>query len=744
MENGREVSFWDLYKNNMIRIPQIQRDYVQGRDNAKVKVNRSSFIKELIDSVKNDKQIILNFIYGYYEGECFIPIDGQQRLTTLFILYLLVCSKAGHKEALTVQKKINFSYETRYTTDRFIAALLENSEEVLSKNDIKNSITEASWYSFGWNSDPSIESIITMLSEILEEFGDQDEWEKYYNSLTSNSCPIRFMILEMKKSNFGKPAQLYIRMNARGKQLTDFENFKASLYDYTYNNKAPELDEFIDKIKGKIDNEWHHEIWKKTDEKIAEKYTDTFYREIIHWIFVNRLCVNRKLDKKDEWVKPGGMKIEEVFLENYVDISETEFPQCIRDLWHAMQTLCKHSDTEIVKEMLKYDEGKNKCYESQISGYKQRVKLFAITKFGLVAGDDENDNDAFNSWVRIIDNLTKNTEIDDPEIFSKVCQSIEKFEKVLSIQENPEDIKKLDGFANYQIEEEIFKLNIFKHSDELKEAIIEAEKNAYFQGEILFSLMMAGIYDTSNVKDKVKEYKEIWETISKVINFAKENDNLFHRALLTYGDYSKEAPGGVGERGVMTYFRYMEKHHKYDWRGMLRPEKNKLGDGAQFFLEFIKHCKKDTPEKVAKQQIEEYRINKEKSQENINYYLITEAKLFEYCKNYYYVWHDKEGDWNRFLLMKTSKRNTYVEAKAFVLSLLLSKSIEYKEGGYKNNLEDRRSYAVDKETEKIYEIKNTYFVDKNGKNFLTDLGEKISDPEVLRDIIERKKSKANP
>ena len=84
---GKQDTFWNLIKEYKIVVPKIQRDYVQGRENKTVEKNREEFVKELIDSLVWNKPMSLNFVYGTIHGDEFIPIDGQQRLTTLFLLY---------------------------------------------------------------------------------------------------------------------------------------------------------------------------------------------------------------------------------------------------------------------------------------------------------------------------------------------------------------------------------------------------------------------------------------------------------------------------------------------------------------------------------------------------------------------------------------------------------------------------------------------------------------------------------
>ena len=98
-----EVSLADLFcsenkriRVDKIKIPMIQRDYAQGRpDKARL---RKQFLEALFDAIDKDdsKPIVLDFVYGrQVEDEdtdemYFEPIDGQQRLTTLFLLHLYV------------------------------------------------------------------------------------------------------------------------------------------------------------------------------------------------------------------------------------------------------------------------------------------------------------------------------------------------------------------------------------------------------------------------------------------------------------------------------------------------------------------------------------------------------------------------------------------------------------------------------------------------------------------------------
>jgi uncharacterized protein with ParB-like and HNH nuclease domain len=80
-----KTTFWSLLKNNKINIPIVQRDYAQGRENQVIV--RKKFLKSLLSALKGEKKVLLDYVYGNQENETITPLDGQQRLTTLWLLH---------------------------------------------------------------------------------------------------------------------------------------------------------------------------------------------------------------------------------------------------------------------------------------------------------------------------------------------------------------------------------------------------------------------------------------------------------------------------------------------------------------------------------------------------------------------------------------------------------------------------------------------------------------------------------
>lgn len=236
---------------NKIAIPLIQRDYAQGRIDNDVNRVRSRFLDSLYKAI-TEEPITLDFVYGDIDEKgTMTPLDGQQRLTTLFLLHWY----AAKKENITKDKYAflsKFSYETRYSARYFCAELVKFTPSF--EFELSSDIMNQAWFPFDWKNDPTISSMLVMLDAIDERFKDvPDIWNQLENKA------ITFYFLPIK--DMGLTDELYIKMNSRGKPLTLFEHFKAEL-----EREIRTLDEktgqnVANRIIEKIDKAWTDLLW---------------------------------------------------------------------------------------------------------------------------------------------------------------------------------------------------------------------------------------------------------------------------------------------------------------------------------------------------------------------------------------------------------------------------------------------------------------------------------------------------
>lgn len=724
MNDGKQYSFWQLISSNTaILIPQIQRDYIQYRT-GKVEVNLERFINNLVSAVTNNKPINLNFVYGnigkFYGNNAFIPIDGQQRLTTLFLLHYYVFNATNSD--LKEKFKKSFYYKTRSTTQDFIDSLLEKnvknfSEELKKppKEEKKPSeiIKNSGWYSSLWNYDTSVLSCLKVLDQIHLAFrGTNSEWNYISKLLTDDkNPPITFMQLEM--DGIDKPNELYIKMNSRGKQLTAFENFKTDLYGYIKAHSRM----FPQDFKQKMDGDWLSFVWnqcEKLSEDIAEEYTDSFYRKLLHWIIINRFSCSKNMDETNEVAKHIAITDampEQFYLSDYIalpnkkddsdtkiDIENsnqstsetgTEFDNAIFDIYHTMNLLCLLTDKDktIIENILTLSVDSKTGLISRINEYMQRVLLFALTIYARKAeikDDDSLDENNFFEWWRIVANLIKNSEIDSLKSFFSAIKALYRFKNQLDIvnfvcgkDESKEDkFVDLPALKPIQCQEEVLKQKIIIKHDGWKEAIIDAEKDTYFNGEILFALRLANIITAENADaTNLILFKENWGKLREIFNDDR-NDNLIHRVLLTYGDYSESMSHYSADNYLKSYYFNDTKHHNQDWRGLLRNNEK-----FEIFKKFFEDFKGSSLsfDDFSKKKIEDYKKTNKCDPSNLNdelrFYLITEKALFEYIKSYGRCWYSD----NSIYLLKGSNRKSYINYKLFVV-YTQSKDVAFFEG----------------------------------------------------------------
>ena len=252
----QKTTFWDLINKKEIIIPKIQRDYVQGQDaNKSIRFDFLNSIKKALDT-PNDYNMILDFVYGMSDEEKFIPIDGQQRLTTLWLLHwylALRCNKLNNQYRALLRK---FNYQTRPSSNRVFSKFLDISPEKIQSKGIVKYIRDQAWFHDEYIHDPTVESLLAILGSSdnsLEQIFDgssSEQLEKYLDLLIdSKRCPIFFYLLDMKEN--GLSDDLYIKMNARGEMLDNLEKIKVDILDIIKDKPA-----ISDEVSKAFDNKW--------------------------------------------------------------------------------------------------------------------------------------------------------------------------------------------------------------------------------------------------------------------------------------------------------------------------------------------------------------------------------------------------------------------------------------------------------------------------------------------------------
>ena len=294
---GRVTSFYHLFKQpgrempvHSIEIPMIQRDYAQGRRTLNVDRIRGQFIRALCNAVCSSGEAIeLDFIYGDVDSTGkLMPLDGQQRLTALFLLHCYLAWRI--KMQIAEQPWAKFSYATRPSARRFCEFLTLCQPDFPNMKSLSKWLIDQADFLPTWEYDPTVQSMLVVLDGFHDWFSEhpevipQDAW----NRLISSTEPaIRFHFLPMKQ--LGLTDVQYIKLNSRGKPLTPFENFKAQFEEMLSQVHPNHARSFADKV----DTDWSDVFWAYVDkQETADKdenhlIDDKFLR---YFCFVSEVC----------------------------------------------------------------------------------------------------------------------------------------------------------------------------------------------------------------------------------------------------------------------------------------------------------------------------------------------------------------------------------------------------------------------------------------------------------------------
>lgn len=260
-----------------IEIPIIQRDYAQGRDGGNVARIRANFLDALHNALTTATPISLDFVYGDVVEGTLRPLDGQQRLTTLFLLHWYLAWRAGRLEQESGWKR--FEYATRPSARRFCACLGDCNPPAGSA--LRAWFEDQPWFLHTWQHDPTIQSMLVMLEAIHERFADADCVAAWARLVDADAPGISFHLLPIEQ--MGLSEDLYIKMNSRGKPLTPFENFKARFEQVLEHSCHDRVEEFAQKIDGA----WADLLWpfRGSDDIVDDEFLRylQFITDLCEW-----------------------------------------------------------------------------------------------------------------------------------------------------------------------------------------------------------------------------------------------------------------------------------------------------------------------------------------------------------------------------------------------------------------------------------------------------------------------------
>ncbi len=708
---------------NDIVIPRIQRDYAQGRNGKSANRVRERFLDALYSAIQNHEVITLDFVYGDVEDGELTLLDGQQRLTTLFLLHWF----AAKKERVDKSEYVflmHFSYATRFSSRDFCKAIVEK-EINLDCGKLSEEIKNQSWYPYDWKNDPTIQSMLVMIDAIQEKFAGVDN---LWDSLVKNGI-ISFYFLPLKE--MGLSDELYIKMNSRGKPLTDFEHFKAEFLEIIKEQNEDLYKEF----SRKIDIDWTDMLFPyRGENQIIDDEFMRYFKYVSHI-----LCYKNDIRAIREGQRQQSVEYDEFKLakqlyskENSNAIANLDFLKSAFDCWCGINiddffnTIFYTTEYECgkTKLYLKGDETSNlfvDCcnYHSEFTE-NGRNRLFSLNSMLLFYAVllyrqhfESITEDDFKRRIRIIRNLTENSQYEIREFDqygnNQMQRLLSDVDEIIMKGNVPTDDR---GFNLLQKQEEKEKLDWLPANIAYKDALFQLEDHNLLKGTIA----IVGLNNPNNFS----KFKLLFDQCDK---------DTISRALLTIGDYSQDL-GWRTQLGVKTKDTV--------WAGLFHPTKQRnVGGRFQNTSNILNELLSKIPDNCNNvQQILEDKISAYLNDENTifdwRYYFIKYEQI-RYDAFGMYWWADKTDKPYEVIMMHTEKslsgRNW--NAFSYVLSKLYSEKFELDNYAYQGDKLRIRGESVS-----IDIFNNKYVVYEDGKEPVERIIEQNESGFDLEDRIE--------
>lgn len=714
MGNNNSSYFKKLINDYIIYVPEFQRNYLQGDDsNESIKYKRDRLLDDIFNCIESQsKSINLGFIYGRveesYKGKLlFYPYDGQQRLTTLYFLYLLIYFKfKNYDEIDSIKEKL--SYQTRISTNRFIESflswILDSKERDNIYNDfwnkdgkdLKGFIMSQDWFMMTeWNYDVSIINMLSIIVEIsgrIKDLGDKTGIDNFIDKDENNPFQFDFIYVD----DISKSDDLYIKINARGKALSPFENLKSDIDEY-----------WKDEDKTKLDAEWTEFVWNQLDEndKNKEKSFDNSFYNLLSNIFYLQYLVGLDQNNINDKIL---IEIENKYKKGIVD-KEWITPklcydspyQMISSFLDAMIGPFKSIKDEQIESVNRKIFGLGDYQNNNGQNKMERADLFEVFVYYYSVSSLFKENDMeftdkrnlLNEIETVTNRIIENQRpyLDSPTYLVKALKSVKVlidnsikshgvYKFFLSIDNDKKELIR-NGLMKEQVEEEILKAKLIDKDSRYVVLFNKGYSELKNKGQLGFIFyLIIDNNDLSKIRVEDVSYESFDKTLKQIIfiqNFIIgefTNYELLLRAILAKakGSFFWERRNNLLSFPLLNNDRDISLHTFLNCYSSNNPNdveyKLNLLDGLREVLNLF-DPNKDNIEEVLKRIIEDYK--KIDSKVWYKFFVIYDG-VFEQCRNgNIYFYSDKYV----LLLDKKFRSGQWCEYYTFALSKALSEAL---------------------------------------------------------------------
>lgn len=633
-----------------IIIPDLQRDYCWGDSThtSEKKELVSGFVNTLLDLFDSSipQAISLGLIYGYEEPQNHIQLcDGQQRITTLFLL-LGVLNKHSGNNAFKHLLISNFEYKyddrepylnyaIRESSLYFISDLVchffitsntpNDDEEVKDFSDIQSE--DNHWYFGEYNLDPSILSMIKAIGIIYNVLGDRlndTEWVKRFGDYVIHRPT--FLYYDMENRRNGE--ETFVVINTTGEPLSSTQNLKPKVMTAKINKDCESVTiEGQEKTLASAWEDIENFFWTHSKEENGNDTGDAGFKEFLRWVVILHNIGNDDSESVSEILATGKYSF---------DVEQISFKE-ILEYWQVVKTLFESNEYHAFSnDFISPQEEEVQKGKDKVRALKQIdcFKLLPVIEYCKVHHCDF----TFRNTLRLyqfvlnlarLDNVSRsiNTLVYNIVDMAKKCDDII-------------DLLEVDCNKTLMTEEERIKLTILKSCQEDEEKRMEMEESFWsiqadriLDGEIINLIRWSevdGTFDFETFKLYVRLYKSVFSQ--------NESHNLLRRALLTIG--LKSYPSDNGKSFCDT---------PKEWKSLIDNNSNEI---KMFLYGTLNHA----PHKYLEEKCESYT-----DEGNAFYDFVKYPYLLEYCDRHHVnYWNGKMMLCKRWWAQPFSIKNAHL------------------------------------------------------------------------------------
>lgn len=591
---SEKVTYWQFISSYRIEIPVIQRDYAQGREEEKITTLRKKFIADILNTIKDSGEVMhLGFIYGKIEGKdkyherqrnrraienilnavegyaqqlemsmkttlisnksskndeknlsIFIPLDGQQRLTTLYLVHWYLSLISNDDDAHTSTHLGRFSYKTRKSSLEFCRAITNSDIRKDLKYNLDRSISSffinRKWFRREWLKDATVKGMITVLDEIQLQVETLENKEHLFDVLLKEDAPIHFDFLDLDELN--QTDELYVKMNARGKQLSEFEHFKAWLNQWV--KKENIQIEVID-WKTKMDKDWLDLFWKAKDENtLVDDTMYNFFKQIGLFAYIQNGFdeSNLELTRTIRETKYVPFSTYEKY--NFFNVNTLNF------VFKTLEKLCDEESVKDYQDWLKNiacapfisDGNFVKTFINNSNSVERTHSVFYYSFLVYINHFKKQPKKHFKAWIRMTRNLLFNTYVQTPKNYTDAINGVKNLlPHITSLFEGSTaqlgiDARSIRFFGDKLFRNEMYKIGMRNLDERFEDLLDVYENHDYFRGDIRLIMSMA--FEGMDFTD-IDSFQFYGDRLSKLFGhkIRHHKKHILQRALLSKGFY---------------------------------------------------------------------------------------------------------------------------------------------------------------------------------------------------------------